>query len=1165
MKKNINGLKTALVALFCLAAAQVWAGADWPSAGKQYRIRNIYGAAYVTMNAGDAVTVRLDENELNTEYQLWEVEQTGSEYSFRNVGWASKGKDVYLACAAVASGAAVVGAEGKGDTGRFTLGEVSWNNWPCFNIMPVAAPSLSLNSNMAATIFTLASKNADGSQFLFEEGVVYPPEIVTLKNARSSKYIAESDGKLVQSATVTDQAKWIKYYMDGGYVFINNATHSYIQTPQRSQQVIMGKEPVVFYADTNGTYWAFGSGGMYLNETQTFVCGWNQGLNDQGSCWTVSQVGTITAEEVEEIMHGSSSYLKEVKDGDMFRIYCEVLDYYVFDNYQKDYIGGEAADESDMTHVWKAVAVGKESFYLQNIATGRYIKAGTKDSDIAKAVAENGTELEPVVNYAYSTIHNYFNFMVGNGLCLDMTGQGIVDNYVPGSKELSPAEWLLVRVKSVNQEAVDAARAEFEAYMKNSHEYEDMLAKQAETSALLAQLYTDAACTEFSDYAKAMSDDAFDKKVEALPALLRDMCTKMRHGTWPKTAGGRNLDEFFRIADYQVHSNAEWMHKVVGVTNEYSRLSNPTGISAYAGDIITVMVGDDCPAGARLKLEITDGGERSEVKIGELMDLNKGLNIFKMTQSADLFILYEINSTDDTPANYLSAYPDIRVHIEGGRTNGYFDLTRGMTDDEWADMVASGMLRHGRVFLKGDKVVGSWPTSILLDKNPTSIKAMAEFYNNIVGWDRELMGIDDAHMPGISKRFNNIYVANGTELAPGSYMYATSYGTYFNWNTLTDILSPSILTNGGLQWGPSHEFGHNHQELFNMVGCTEVSNNLFANLVVYKMGAAMSRGVALSQLMPNYASRNHWIEIGIWCKTQMYWKLYEFFHLAGRDPQFYQKVFAIMRRNPLKHENGCLVPASDDYLHFVEVCCEAADADLSEFFQMYGFFDELKTDTQFGGKACKKVDDYSTYYLYCTQDMIEATKARCAAYEKKYLNIGFIDDRIRQTPATYPGAPAGTMRSALNGGGANGVGSEGTLGMYLDYMEDNYTPAKGYTLATCVVGSTMQVSIVGGVGAMGFKLYDYDGELVYFANTPEFTVPAAVVSRHKLNKTNVRIVAADAFGNDSEVYNKDYVPSAIDAVRASDRNAGAIYDLSGRRLHKTSRGVNVVGGKKVVY
>ena len=71
MKKNINGLKTALVALFCLAAAQVWAGADWPSAGKQYRIKNIYGAAYVTMNAGDAGTVRLDENELNTEYQLW--------------------------------------------------------------------------------------------------------------------------------------------------------------------------------------------------------------------------------------------------------------------------------------------------------------------------------------------------------------------------------------------------------------------------------------------------------------------------------------------------------------------------------------------------------------------------------------------------------------------------------------------------------------------------------------------------------------------------------------------------------------------------------------------------------------------------------------------------------------------------------------------------------------------------------------------------------------------------------------------------------------------------------------------------------------------------------------------------------------------------------------
>ncbi|MCF0188898.1 MAG: hypothetical protein HUK04_05340 [Bacteroidaceae bacterium] len=1174
MRHNLFAFKSILLALACLLGiSQAHAGADWPAEGKAYRIKNIYGAAYITMNANDKASVTLNDEELNSEFQFWEVIKAGTGYRFRNIGWNKKGSNVYLTCNTPTQGALVTTSESTGDTSLFNLVETVQNNWDCFNIVPTAATSLSLNSNMAATQFTLAQKTANGSHWIFEEATLRVPEIVTLKSARSGKYIAENTtNQLVQSGSVTELCKWIKYQTADGYIFINNSTHNYIQAPLYNQQVKTGREPVALYGEQGDGVWAFGYGGQYLNETQTWVCGWKQGLADKGSTWVVNKVGDITEEEVIAIMEAGSPYLDKVTEGQYFRMYCELLDMYVCDDYRNSRIGGRKLDEKDMTQIWQAEAVGKESFYLRNVGTGEYIKADAKEGALAQGAREKSTAFEPVINYAFSSVNKYFNFIMDGGTSLNMAGQGYVETYYPGSKEMSGAEWLLCRVEKVDDNAVKAEREAFEAYIAVSDEFEQMVKDKEQTQQALDGLFADKACTTLTAYAKAMGDMEFEAQIASLPRMIQDMCRKIRSEAWTKTKGGRDLDKFFRIADYRAYSNSEWMHKVVGVTNEYSRLSNPTGISGDAGDIFAIFVDKDCPAGASLKLEITDGGEKDRVTFGDQYTLHTGMNLFQATKSCDLFIFYEVNSADDKSANRLDNFDDIKIHIEGGKTNGMFDLTRGMDDDEWADMVASGMLTHGRVYLKGSHAIGNWPSSILLPANKTTIKSMAEFYDNIVAWDQQLLGISDTYIPGISKRFNNIYMALGSDV--DGYMYATSYGTYYSWSTLETILNPNVLRNGGNQWGPSHEFGHNHQELINLVGCTEVSNNLFANMVVYKMGASMSRGKALSNLIPNYANRRNWIEIDIWCKTQMYWKLYQYFHLAGHDTEFFPKVVNRLREKGLRHENGRLVPATDDYLLFAEACCEVAGADLSDFFQMYGFFDLIANDSEQDGVACKKVDDYSVYYLYVTQDMIDATIAKCHSYDKKMKNIGFIDDRIRQTPATYPGAPAGTMRTALNGGGDNSVGTEGTVGMYLDYMPENYKRASGYTaksvrLSASGTGKILTVAINNdGEGAMGFKVLDSDDELLYFYNDFSFTVPTEVYKRKPYTAETIIILAADAQGNDYVVYKgRDYSGTAdgIDTVQGSaDTTATGIYDLQGRRLSHCGKGVFVVNGKKVV-
>ena len=1162
MKTIANKMRAAALALACLMGiGTVWAQST-PEVGKQYRIRNVRSGNYLTTQETQSATLVLQAKE-NTERQFWTfTNNTAGNASFTNVGYQNAGITANKLRAATASSNQAV-TVGSTPT-AFAITKGTYDGQTAYNLVHSTNTALGVCSNSAGTGVLLYAKDDAGSWWAFEEAAIESPRIATLKNVRSGKYMYESGMAVLQAASVSDAAKWIVYPTSGGYMLINNSTHNIVQAPSKNVDVTTAKTLQVLTGVNSGDQWAFGYDDIYLNDRGNAgqkVCGWTGGLTEGGNAWQMAKVADITEEEVLKILRENSPYATSVEDGKYYRLYNETRGNYVYDRYIENAVYGKALDENDYTQVWKAVKTGT-GFRLQGAVSEKYIASGTGQSAWATTNAA-GTTYNVSVNAAVSSVNKYFNFTFGS-YALHMNSTQTLVNWYVGGDEVTASEWLLCEVPSLDADKLAAAKAEYAKVVEKQNEYNQMVSNISKYETVLNGLFTDKSYSELTDAAKAMGDDEFNNAISTLPAMLKDMCLKIRNDSWQLSKGGKNWEKFFRVADYKVYSKSTEMCWVVGMSYVMSRLSNPTGISGDEGDIIALFLAEPCPANATLKVELTEGGERENPRTGEQIALKQGMNLILVKRTQDLFIYYEINSAENNPAYYLDKFKDMKIHIEGGVLNGYYDLTRDMTDSDWADMVASDMLKHGRVFLKGSHVVGNWPSSVILSQNPKAIKNIAEFYNNIPKWEQELMGITNAYLPNIENRYRNVWTALGTDLG-SSYMYATSYGTYYNWGTLGDILSTRVLSNGGNQWGPAHEFGHDHQNLFNMVGCTEVSNNVFSNAVIYKMGAAMSRGVALSELIPNYAERKNWMELGIWCKTQMYWKLYQFFHLAGRDTEFFPKVFNIMRSKPLEHKNGQLVPASKDYLHFAEVCCEAANADLSEFFQMYGFFDPVINDTKKGDVECKFIDDYSQYYLYSTSTMIKSSLEYCQSFEKKYLNIGFIDDRIRQTPATYPGAPAGTMRSALNGGGDNSVGTEGTLGMYLDYMEKNYTPAAGYTLKNCYGTTTLKPNIVDGEGAMGFKVYNYDGELVYFANTPTFTIPANVVSKYGLNKTNIRIMAADAFGNDTEVYNKDYVPSAIESVK-SDRTArnGVVYDLQGRHARYSDHGLFIVNGKKVV-
>ena len=183
-------------------------------------------------------------------------------------------------------------------------------------------------------------------------------------------------------------------------------------------------------------------------------------------------------------------------------------------------------------------------------------------------------------------------------------------------------------------------------------------------------------------------------------------------------------------------------------------------------------------------------------------------------------------------------------------------------------------------------------------------------------------------------------------------------------------------------------------------------------------------------------------------------------------------------------------------LRFAEACCEVAQMDLSEFFEVWGFFEPMNN---------AHVGDYQDYYVTLSAEDAEASRARMQQYEKKGGHLIFIDDRIKPSKRSdgVDGYRAAYEESVP-------IGSVGSTGQWEDYM-DTDVKAQGYFYKK---GSSY-VSILseeGANGALGFKLYDAEtGELLSVSNKASLKIPV------KAMNAKLRIVAAQADGSDVEL------------------------------------------------
>ena len=290
----------------------------------------------------------------------------------------------------------------------------------------------------------------------------------------------------------------------------------------------------------------------------------------------------------------------------------------------------------------------------------------------------------------------------------------------------------------------------------------------------------------------------------------------------------------------------------------------------------------------------------------------------------------------------------------------------------------------------------------------------------------------------------------------------------YHYNTMGSIIG-LIGAEAGPTWGPAHEIGHQNQGVFNLNGQTEVTNNFFSNVAVWYMGMGTSRvngneGSLESVLAAFNTEGNDLYTNNVWAITQLYYRLWLYYHLAGNNTQFWPRLFELCRREPL--ENGGQISGETSLLRFYKHACNAAGEDLTEFFRAHGFFEIM--DNRFVG-------DYANATYNVTPEQIDAAIAEIK--DKNYpvnYAVLLINDGTNETTKKHDGS---TPRALWDGSATAEFGSVN------DFIDGDVDVVTNYTATVNADGS---VKMSGGEGGAGFLVFNEKGELVSFSNKSTF-------------------------------------------------------------------------------
>lgn len=583
--------------------------------------------------------------------------------------------------------------------------------------------------------------------------------------------------------------------------------------------------------------------------------------------------------------------------------------------------------------------------------------------------------------------------------------------------------------------------------------------------------FEDIACTQLKAEYQAMTDDDLTTAMKDgdMPSYMVDIALKLKNEDWAA------YEQDFRIHSYNAYSDAYyWNNKMRSTGGSY--MGNPTGIYTKGDEPLYVFVDSDIPSDATLYIAGCAGNDLvTSAKQGKM--LKKGLNVVDGKENSLFYIIYTADTQKKTKT--LSEWPDIKIHIEGGQVNGYYDVARKSDADYQAILKAA---KHERFTVKGGHSLFNFKTSTYKSVWPKSVEKSICWFDSLAVWEKELMGICESVATG--KRagapfyltggeaiypiyYNNPNFAIEGEATDGGYANSASYRTMYNTAGCVQSSFDVSKTADFDEWCAAHECGHNNQGAITVEGGTEVSNNLFSNYIRFHDGLVTTSGNSLATIMDEYARHEPFFTRSLNSQMRMYWQLYLYYHLAQKNTSFYPTLFKKLREDPLT-----LYSSNTGCLKFVRKVCEVAQEDLTDFFTIWGFFEPLNNYI---------VNDYGEHKMTVYQSDINKTLAEIAKYPTKNREIIFIEDRADYVLTTDFLTTAGKKRRE-----SDLVGQCGNVGQFTDYLPGASKPSE-YTYL-----QADSLYALEGEGGLGFLMLDAEGKLKYAANAKNFCIPTSV-------------------------------------------------------------------------
>ncbi len=794
-------------------------------------------------------------------------------------------------------------------------------------------------------------------------------------------------------------------------------------------------------------------------------------------------------------------------------------DYAMGVNSSEEVKGITPVSKTDYNQLWVVAEKNASGNYrLQNLGNGGFLQA--KGQTTEWLLVDKNTTTDTYLLLDKADGYNVFRGVdhnAGYGWAnLNINSRNVIWGWTYSGDDAS--KWIIEKIEL--DEATLNKALDNQVYSNNTM-------REAVKTAL-GNLFADAACTTAKKNLSVAQLEA-DADYLTLTPTLREMAKKVYANAWSeknydtnKSNWDNNYAKKYRVQWYEPYTEPECAAAALRI-NAHTNLNNPTGIFANSGDVLFVMVEGEIKEGAFLYLaKYTGHNKLSGYKDG--VQLHSGLNVISVTEDGANFCINYVVQTFDTSkgtgtkaivqGRELSNYPDLQIHIEGGYINGYWNKMGDNathdgdfnypadTDNDWNYIKARATQTD--VTVLGEYVTLQFP---LTDEGTIDDKGMASFFNsyngnttsleatttewdNVMVWERLLMGVVgqdvinkvDVKSPYSDEPKVTAYTGNdadefgcdyseyyrihglsfGTE---GGYMYGGWDHCGYNFNTMESIMV-SMVNDAGSHWGPAHEIGHQHQGPLNMRGLTEVTNNLFSNVVLWYYGKSTSRyngdeGSLTNVLQQFNGEGTDFFSNNIWAQTIMYYKLFLYYHVLGHNPKFYPRLFEMLRQNPMtiaydQDGGACL-------MHFYKLCCDAAGEDLTEFFRAHGFFRVMEE---------RFVGDYSNAIYNMTQAQIDAAIAEVKA--KKYpenLSVLFINDATGETIRSHKG-------DNLEQYGETTICSE--IGSYASFATAA-TPSYNYTVS----GSTVTME---GEGGVGFAILNENGELIGFSDKKTFEI-----------------------------------------------------------------------------